>query len=157
VDSLICPWPRQLSLRCSQPLGSRILAPVGLSDAVSQLLDSLPDTLRDARLTRVFAPPHTQKIAQQIQAWRRPTNPIDIHSLTHRSSPPPDTGLITAVLRPEDAPRITARLLTTFIPFAVLLPSNLAPRIADAHQFDDQPDLGDLYKQTRKIMFLDSD
>jgi hypothetical protein len=85
------------------------------------------------------------------------TNPIDTHSLTHRSSPPPDTGLIITVPRPEDAPRITARLLTTAIPFAVLLPSDLAPRIADAHQFDDQPDLDDLFKQTGKIMFLDSD
>ncbi len=47
-------------------LGPRVLAPVGLSDVVSQLLDSLPDDLRDARLTPVFAPPHTQKIAQQI-------------------------------------------------------------------------------------------
>jgi hypothetical protein len=35
-------------------LGPRVLAPVGLSDAVSQLLDSLPDSLRNARLTRVF-------------------------------------------------------------------------------------------------------
>ncbi len=138
-------------------LGPRVLAPVGLSDAVSHLLDSLPDDLRDARITRVFAPPHTQKLAQQVQAWRRPTNPIDTHPLTHRSSPPPDTGLIITVPRPEDAPRITARLLTTTIPFAVLLPSDPAPRIADAHQFDDQPDLCDLYKQTGKMMFLDSD
>jgi hypothetical protein len=130
---------------------------VGLSDAVAHLLDSLPDSLRDARLTRVFAPPHTQKVAQQIQAWRRPSNPIDVHSITHRSPPAPDTGLIIAVPRAEDAPRITARLLTTSIPFAVLLPSDLAPRIADANQFEDQPDLQDAYKDTGKIMFLDSD
>jgi hypothetical protein len=138
-------------------LGPRVLAPVGLSDAVAHLLDSLPDSLRDARLTRVFAPPHTQKVAQQIQAWRRPSNPIDVHSITHRSPPAPDTGLIIAVPRAEDAPRITARLLTTSIPFAVLLPSDLAPRIADANQFEDQPDLQDAYKDTGKIMFLDSD
>jgi hypothetical protein len=122
-------------------LGPRVLAPVGLSDAVDHLLDSLPDSLKDARITRVSAPPHTQKVAQQVQAWRRPTNPIDVHSLTHRSSPAPDTGLIIAVPRAEDAPRITARLLTTSVPFAVLLPSDLAPRIADANQFEDQPDL----------------
>ena len=138
-------------------LGPRVLAPVGLSDAIAHLLDSLPDSLKDARLTRVFAPPHTQKVAQQVQAWRRPTNPIDIHSLTHRTSPAPDTGLIIAVPRVEDAPRITARLLTTSIPFAVLLPSDLAPRIADANQFDDQPDLQNAYNETGKIMFLDSD
>jgi hypothetical protein len=72
-------------------LGPRVLAPVGLSDAVSQLLDSLPDFfLKDARLTCMFAPPHTQKVAQQIQAWRRLTNPIDIHSLTHRTAPSPE-------------------------------------------------------------------
>jgi hypothetical protein len=138
-------------------LGPRVLAPIGLSEAVSQLLDALPDSLKDARVTRVFAPPHTQKVAQQIQAWRRLTNPIDVHSLTHRSAPSPDTGLIIAVPRAEDAPRIAARLLATTIPFAVLLPSDLAPRIADAKQFDGQPDLRDAYKHTGKIMFLDCD
>ncbi len=138
-------------------LGPRVLAPVGLSDAVSQLLDALPDTLKDARVTRVFAPPHTQKVAQQIQAWLRLTNPIDVHSLTHRSAPSPDTGLIIAVPRAEDVPRIAARLLSTTIPFAVFLPSDLAPRIADANQFDGQPDLRDAYQHTGKIMFLDCD
>ncbi len=59
--------------------------------------------------------------------------------------------------RTEDAPRIAARLLATLIPFALLLPSDLAPRIADAGQFLDQPDLNASYKQAGKIMFLDSD
>ncbi len=68
-------------------------------------------------------------------------NPIDTHSLTHRFPPAPDTALIIAVPPPEDAPRITARLLSTTIPFAVLLPSELAQRIADASYFPDQPDL----------------
>jgi hypothetical protein len=135
----------------------RVLAPVGLSDAVSQLLDSLPDSLKDAHVARVFAPPHTQKVAQQIHSWRRLTNPIDVHSLTHRSAPSPDTGLIIAVPRAKDALRIAARLLTTTIPFAVLLPSDLAPRVADADQFDGQPDLHETYKSAGKIMFLDSD
>ncbi len=102
-------------------------------------------------------PPHTQKVAQQVQAWRRPTNPIDVHSITHRSSPAPDTGLVITVPRAEDAPRIAARLLTTNIPFAVLLPSDLASRVADANQFVDQPDLRAAYDNTGKIMFLDSD
>jgi hypothetical protein len=62
-------------------LGTRVLAPIGLSDAVSTLLDAFPDSLRDAHATRIFAPPHTQKVAQQVQAWRRPTNPIDVHSV----------------------------------------------------------------------------
>jgi hypothetical protein len=59
--------------------------------------------------------------------------------------------------RAEDAPRIAARLLTTTIPFAILLSSDLAPRIADANDFPDQPDLQSAYKQAGKIMFLDSD
>ena len=120
-------------------MGPRVLAPVGLSDAVSNLLDHLPDSLKDAPKVRVFALPHTQKVAQQVQAWRRPINPIDVHSLTHRTSPPPDTGFILTMPRAEDAPRIAARLLTTSIPFAVLLPSDLAPRVADSNQFDGQP------------------
>jgi hypothetical protein len=134
-----------------------VLAPIGLSDAVSTLLDSLPDSLRDAHTTRVFAPPHTQKVAQQVQAWRRPTNPIDVHSITHLSIPPTSTGLIITIPRAEDAPRITARLLTTTIPFAVLLPSDLAPRIADHNQSEEQPDLRSPYNDAGKIMFLDSD
>jgi hypothetical protein len=101
--------------------------------------------------------PSPQKVAKQVQAWRRPTNPINVHSLTHRSAPAPDTGLIIAVPRAEDAPRITARLLTTSVPFAVLLPSDLAPRVADANQFVDKPDLRAAYENTGKIIFLDSD
>jgi hypothetical protein len=106
----------------------------------------------------VFAPPHTQRIAQLIQAWRVPTNPIDTHSITHRSSLDPTIELIISSPRPEDAPRIAARLLSTTIPFVLLLPSDLAPRIADADQFDDQPCLSELYQHGgKKIMFLDSD
>jgi hypothetical protein len=138
-------------------LGPRVLAPTGLSHAVSTLLDYLPPSLRAAAKLRVFAPPHTQRIAQQVQAWRIPTNPIDTHSLTHRSPPDPTTDLIITSPRPEDAPRIAARLLSTTIPFALLLPSDLAPRISDANHFDDQPCLRDLYKHGGKIMFLDSD
>jgi hypothetical protein len=138
-------------------LGPRVLAPTGLSHAVSTLLDYLPSSLRAATKLRVFAPPHTQRIAQQVQAWRIPTNPIDTHSLTHRSPPDPTTELIITSPRPEDAPRIATRLLSTTIPFALLLPSDLAPRIADADHFEGQPCLHDLYQHGGKIMFLDSD
>jgi hypothetical protein len=138
-------------------LGPRVLAPTGLSHAVSTLLDYLPVSLRTATKLRVFAPPHTQRIAQQIQAWRSPTNPIDTHSLTHRSPPDPALELIITAPRPEDAPRIAARLLSTKIPFALLLPSDLAPRIADDAQFESQPCLRALYAHGGKIMFLDSD
>ncbi len=138
-------------------LGPRVLAPIGITQAVSTLLDHLPDSFRDAPKLRVFAPPHTQRLAQQIQAWRRPTNPIDTPSFTHRSPLPADTSLAIAVPLPEDAPRIAARLLTTSIPFAVLLPAELASRIADADHFPDQLDITSLYAQGGKIMYLDSE
>jgi hypothetical protein len=138
-------------------LGPRVLAPVGLSDAVSTLLDYLPVSLKAARIARVFTPPHTQKVAQQLQAWRHPTNPIDVHSFTHLNPPAPNTEFVLTMPRAEDAPRIAARLLITTIPFAILLPSDLAPRIADANQFPEQPDLQAAYKQAGKIMFLESD
>jgi hypothetical protein len=134
-------------------LGPRVLAPVGLSDAVSTLLAHLPDTLKQARKVRVFTPPHTQKVAQQVQAWRLPTNPIDVHSFTHNTPPPPDTELIITMPRAEDAPRIAARLLTTTIPFAILVPSDLAPRIPSPDQFSDQPDLRSCYDNAGKIVF----
>ncbi len=138
-------------------LGPRVLAPIGITQAVSTLLDHLPDSFRDSPKIRVFAPPHTQRLAQQIQAWRRPTNPIDTHSFTHRSPPTDDTSLVITVPPAEDAPRIAARLLATTIPFAVLVPAELAPRIADDHHFPDQPALGQPYAHGGKIMFLDSD
>jgi hypothetical protein len=121
------------------------------------LLDYLPASLKDARIARVFTPPHTQKVAQQLQAWRHPTNPIDVHSFTHLNPLAPNTGFVLAMPRAEDAPRIAARLLTTTIPFAILLPADLAPRIAAPNQFPDQPDLPEAYKHAGKIMFLDSD
>ncbi len=130
---------------------------MGLSDAVSTLLDYLPDSLKDARIVRVFTPPYTQKVAQQIQAWRHPTNPIDVHSFTHLHPPAHNTELVLTMPRAEDAPRIAARLLATTIPFAILLPSDLSPRIPDAGQFPDHPNLRDAYKKAGKIMFLDSD
>ncbi len=77
--------------------------------------------------------------------------------MTHRSPPDPAIELIITTPRPEDALRIAARLLSTKIPFALLLPSDLAPRIADDDQFDAQPCLRALYKHGGKIMFLDSD
>ncbi len=62
-----------------------------------------------------------------------------------------------AVPPPEDAPRIAARLLSNPVPFAVLLPAELAPRIADDGHFPDQPDLAHVYMNGGKIMFLGSD
>ncbi len=85
-------------------LGPRVLAPVGLSDAVSTLLDYLPDSLKDVRTVRVFTPPHTHKVAQQVQAWRHPTNPIDVHSFTHLHPPPPNTDFVLAMPCAEDPP-----------------------------------------------------
>ena len=58
---------------------------------------------------------------------------------------------------PDDAPRIAARLLSTTVPFALLLPAELAPRIADDGHFPDQPPLIQPYAHGGKIMFLDSD
>jgi len=138
-------------------LGPRVLAPVGLSDAVTRLLEHLPDTLRTVRKVCVFTPPYTQKVAQQVQAWRQPTNPIDVHSITHTTPPSSDTELIITMPRAEDGPRIAARLLSTTIPFALLLPSDLAPRILQPNQFASQPDLAEPYATAGKIMFLDSD
>jgi hypothetical protein len=139
-------------------LGPRVLAPIGITQAVATLLDHLPDSLRDSpKQAPRFCPPPTQRVIQQIQAWRRPTNPIDSHSITHRSSPPADISLVITVSPPEDALRIAARLLASPIPFAVLLPAELAPRIADEGHFPDQPDLAHLYTDGGKIMFLDSD
>ncbi len=44
-----------LTLLAASPfLGPRVLAPVGLSDAVSTLLDYIPDAFKDARIVRVF-------------------------------------------------------------------------------------------------------
>ncbi len=135
-------------------LGPRVLAPIGITQAVTTLLDYLPDSFRDSPKIRIFALPHTHRLAQQIQAWRRPTNPIDTHSFTHRSPPAADTSLVIAVPPPEDAPRLAARLLTTSIPFAVLLPAELAPRIADDDHFSEQPALAHLYQQGGKIMLF---
>ena len=53
--------------------------------------------------------------------------------------------------------RIAARLLLTAVPFALLLPAELTPRIADDGHFDDQPPLLQPYAHGGKIMFLDSD
>jgi hypothetical protein len=138
-------------------LGPHVLAPIGITQAVATLLDHLPDAFRDSPQLRVFASPHTHRIAQQVQAWRRPTNPIDTHSITHRSPSSPTTSHVITVPPHDDAPRIAARLLSTTISFAVLLPAEFASRIADDGHFSDQPPLLQPYTQGGKIMFLDSD
>jgi hypothetical protein len=43
-------------------LGLRVLAPIGITQAVATLLDHLPDTFRDSSKLRVFAPPHTHNV-----------------------------------------------------------------------------------------------
>jgi hypothetical protein len=111
-------------------LGPRVLTPIGITQAVTKLFDYLPDSFRDLPKLCIFDPPHTQRLAQQMQAWRRPTNSIDTHSITHRSPPPSDTSLVLATPPPEDAPHIAARL---------------------------QTDLTTQYVQGGKLMFLDSD
>ncbi len=158
---LISPALKILSLMPSAATPCSVLASshqsVSLTLSPHTLLDHLPESLKTAGIVHVFTPPHTQKVAQQVQAWRHPTNPIDVHSFTHFHPPPPNTDFVLAMPRAEDAPRIAARLLATLIPFALLLPSDLALRIADANQFPEQPDLQLHYKQAGKIMFLDSD
>ncbi len=137
-------------------LGPRVLAPVGLSDAVSTLLDHLPVSLMPG--SPVSLPLPTLKRSRN-NCKHGATPQIRLISTPSRTSTPPapNTDFVLTMPRAEDAPRIAARLLTTIIPFAILLPADLAPRIADANQFPDQPDLQAAYKQAGKIMFLDSD
>ncbi len=128
-------------------LGPRVLAPIGITQAVATLLDHLPDAFRDSPKLRVFAPsPHTTcyPTNPSMAPPHQPHRLSLCHSVTHRSSPPADTSLVIAIPPPEDAPRIAARLLSSPIPFAVLLPAELAPRIADDGHFPEQPDLSHL-------------
>ena len=135
-------------------LGPRQLAPIGLAHSVDELLQRLPDRFRDAKKVQVHAPPHTAALAKRVQAWRRLTNPIDTHSVSHLEHP----GLIDLIImapRAEDSPRITARILSTTVPFAALIPTDLVPQITTP--VDGQPDLGGKYKEAGKISFLESE
>ena len=85
-------------------LGPRILAPIGITQAISTLLDHLPVSFRDLPKLRIFAPPHTQRVAQHVQAWRHPSNPIDTHSITHRTPPSPTPSFVIAVPPPKTPP-----------------------------------------------------
>ena len=135
-------------------LGPRVLAPIGLAHSFDELLRRLPDRLRDLRTVRTHCPPHTADIARRIQTWRRPTNPIDTHSVSHLQHPGPVDLILTAP-RAEDSPRIAARLLSTSVPFAILVPTDLVPYITAP--VDGQPDLGGKYKEAGKISFLESE
>jgi hypothetical protein len=107
VDPFLHSQPQQYAFRRPQLLpllGPCVLAPTGFSHAVTMFLDYLPSALRLVSKVSIFAPPHTQRITQQVQAWRSPTNPIDTHSLTQRVFSAPDTELIITAPRLEDAP-----------------------------------------------------
>jgi hypothetical protein len=116
----------------------------------------LPNSIQAAPRFLVSAPPHSADIARQVQDWKTTSNPIDAHSISPHK-PPPDVDVI--IVRPpvEDSTLIALRLLSSPIPFALLLPAELVPQILTTPSTTPVPDLPQKIKQCGKLFILDTD
>ena len=141
-------------------LGPRQLAPLGLEHSITDLLGRLPDRLKDATTVQVFTGRSTAQMARQVQQWKRTTKPIMQRAISPTRKPRP-VDFVIAQPAAGDSPRVVAQLLQSSTPFAILLPTDLAPQVKDPNlwqgtEFDIQADQKQ-YSALGKIVYLDTD
>ena len=105
-------------------LGPKMLAPLGMTHRVSQLLERLPASLKYAKVVHVHARTYTAELRQLAQTWSKLANDVKPHSPVGRGDP---MHVDSAILIPrvEVSPVTLALYLLSNIPFAILLPYDL--------------------------------
>ena len=141
-------------------LGPRQLAPLGLEHSVKDLLQRLPERLQQSARVQVFMKRSTAQMAKLVQDWKQTTKPIIQRSIS-ALHPPTQVDLIIAQPAAGDSPRVVARLMHVGTPFAVLMPTDLAPQITDPNLWNgtDIPIITEreAYKELGKIVYLETD
>jgi hypothetical protein len=106
-------------------LGPKRLAPRGMANSVSEMLQRLPDALKAAENVHVFAGIHTVDLKQLVQAWISTAKGSVQQMAPAQKEPPSPAELAILIPRVETAPAALAQYLMTKIPFAILVPIDL--------------------------------
>ena len=119
-------------------LGPRRISPQGLQHSVQILLDRLPESFRAKPVVHAHAGIDTPDLHRLIQAWRTGSGSVQPIAPTSRD-PPAEADLAIMVPRPEIAPVSLALYLLSDVPFAVLLPVDLATQINRPNLYPNAP------------------
>jgi transposase InsO family protein len=102
-------------------LGPKRLAPRGMANSVSEMLQRLPEELKVAEDVHVYAGIHTADLKQLVQAWISTAKGSVQQVAPTQKEPLPPAELAIMIPRIETAPAALAQYLMRKIPFAILL------------------------------------
>jgi transposase InsO family protein len=106
-------------------LGPKRLAPTGLAHAVQELLSRLPTAMEAANVVHAHAGADTVDVRRIIQSWRNASGSV-LAVAPPREGEPAAADLAIMIPRVEAAPVALALYLLSKVPFALLLPVDLA-------------------------------
>ena len=119
-------------------LGPKRLAPLGLANSVQEVLRRIPTELKTAVIIHVHAGQDTADIRRLVQAWK--TSPGQtVPVAPPRREAPQAADFALMVPRPEAAPTALALYLLSDVPFALLLPIDIATQAYASNLYPDIP------------------
>ena len=138
-------------------LGPKLLAPLGMTHSVAQLLERLPASLKSAKVVHVHARAYTAELRQLVQTWSKLANNVKPHSPV-RSGMPKHADLAILVPRVEVSPITLALYLLSEIPFAILMPFDLVDQAWSPNLYESAPweTIQILFESAGKINILSS-
>ena len=140
-------------------LGPHHLAPRGLTHSVQELLQRIPDRFRQAKTVHVHAGSHTTDIrkVEVVQDFVETKGAVTALAPVRRG-PPSASGLAIMVPRAEIAPVSLALYLMSAVPFAFLVPVDLASQSYRPNVYPESPhlEIQQRFQKTGKITFVES-
>ena len=137
-------------------LGPRTLAPAGFAHALGDMLAALPAHLRRAKTVQVHAGKFTGEASKQVQQWKTTTNPV-IQASISLQHPPKSPHLVIAAPAPSEASRIAIHLLRSGVPFAIFMPSDIAPTIMQPDMVKGTTITNEEWNDLGKLVYLATD
>jgi hypothetical protein len=116
----------------------RRISPQGLQHSAQILLQRLSESFRSKPVAHAHAGIDTPDLCHLIQSWRTGPGSI-LHIAPTARHPPAPADLAVMAPRPEIAPVSLALYLLSDVPFAVLLPVDLASQITRPNLHPDAP------------------
>jgi hypothetical protein len=140
--------------RCPMP-GPKRLAPTGLAHSVQEILNRLPVQLKTAKIVHAHAGSDTTDIRRIIQSWRTASGSVLAVAPPKDGTPPP-AELAIMIPRIEAAPVSLALCLLSDVPFALLLPIDLADQSCapNVHPGSPHADIETAFRAAGKVTML---
>jgi transposase InsO family protein len=138
-------------------LGPKRLAPRGLADSVAQVLARLPVAFQALKTIHVYAGQASPDVRQQVATWAAKKGNVTTVAPVRRGDPPP-ADFVLMIPHVDVSPVVLAIYLLSPIPFAILIPIDLADRSYSRNIFPEAPVkiLEQRFKATGKIALLSS-